>query len=131
MIHRALLGSIERFFGILLEYTGGHLPLWMAPVQVVIIPISEEHVDYANKVASMMREKDIRVEIDSRRETVQYKIRDHALMKVPYIIVVGDREVNNNKVTVRIRGTNKTITMDNYEFIKLVDEKIKSKSLEL
>ncbi|MGQ4913744.1 MAG: threonine--tRNA ligase [Candidatus Asgardarchaeia archaeon] len=131
MIHRALLGSIERFFGILLEYTGGHLPLWMAPVQVVIIPISEEHVDYANKVASMMREKDIRVEIDSRRETVQYKIRDHALMKVPYIIVVGDREVNSNKVTVRIRGTNKTITMDNYEFIKLVDEKIRTKSLEL
>lgn len=131
VLHRALVGSIERFFGILLEFTGGHLPLWVSPVQVAIIPVSDAHIEYAQKIANDMFNEDIRVEVDDRRETVQYKIRDHALMKVPYILVVGDREAKEKSVTVRIRGTNKTVTYGFREFIELVKEKIKTRAINL
>jgi threonyl-tRNA synthetase len=104
MVHRALLGSMERFFGVLIEHYGGAFPLWLAPVQAVVIPISDRHLDYAQKVADQLRAADLRVDIDDRSERMQAKIRDAQLQKVPYMLVVGDREAEANAVAVRLRS---------------------------
>jgi len=104
MVHRALLGSMERFFGVLIEHYGGAFPLWLAPVQAVIIPISDRHLDYAQKVADQLRAADLRVDIDDRGERMQAKIRDAQLQKVPYMLVVGDREAEANAAAVRLRS---------------------------
>jgi len=104
MVHRALLGSIERFFGVLIEHYGGAFPLWLAPVQAVVIPISDRHLDYAQKVADQLRAADLRVDIDDRSERMQAKIRDAQLQKVPYMLVVGDREAEANAAAVRLRS---------------------------
>jgi threonyl-tRNA synthetase len=104
MVHRALLGSMERFFGVLIEHYAGAFPLWLAPVQAVIIPISDRHLDYAKKVADQLRAEDLRVEIDDRGERMQAKIRDAQLQKIPYMLVVGDREVEANAAAVRLRS---------------------------
>ena len=104
MIHRALLGSIERFFGILLEHYGGAFPIWLAPVQVQVLPISEKHDDYAKKVAHGLRENGCRVDLDLRNEKVGLKIREAEKSKVPLMVVVGDREAENGTVSVRQRG---------------------------
>jgi len=101
IIHRVILGSIERFMGILLEHTAGDLPVWLAPVQAVVLPISDKHLNYAKKVAEELKE--IRVEIDERNESVGRKIRDAELQKIPYILVVGDREKKEKNITVRKR----------------------------
>ncbi|MFN2432095.1 MAG: threonine--tRNA ligase, partial [Gemmatimonadota bacterium] len=101
MIHRALLGSLERFFGILIEHYGGAFPVWLAPVQAVVIPVSDEFLAYAESVAARLREAGARVEIDRRREGVGYKIREAELQKVPYMLVVGQRERENGTVSVR------------------------------
>ena len=104
MVHRALLGSMERFFGVLIEHYGGAFPLWLAPVQAVVIPISDRHLDYAQKVADQLRAADLRVDIDDRGERMQAKIRDAQLQKVPYMLVVGDREAEANAAAVRLRS---------------------------
>ena len=104
MVHRALLGSMERFFGVLIEHYGGAFPLWLAPVQAVVIPISDRHLDYAQKVADQLRAADLRVDIDDRSERMQAKIRDAQLQKVPYMLVVGDREAEANAAAVRLRS---------------------------
>jgi threonyl-tRNA synthetase len=104
MVHRALLGSMERFFGVLIEHYGGAFPLWLAPVQAVIIPISDRHLDYARKVADQLRAADLRVDIDDRSERMQAKIRDAQLQKVPYMLVVGDREAEANAAAIRLRS---------------------------
>jgi threonyl-tRNA synthetase len=104
MVHRALLGSMERFFGVLIEHYGGALPLWLAPMQAVVIPISDRHLDYARKVADQLRAADLRVDIDDRSERMQAKIRDAQLQKVPYMLVVGDRETEANAAAVRLRS---------------------------
>lgn len=105
LIHRAILGSVERFIAILLEHTAGALPVWLAPVQAVICPVSEKHNDYANKISKELSENNIRIEIDDRNESVGRKIRDAELQKVPYIIVVGDKEIADNNLSVRSRGS--------------------------
>jgi threonyl-tRNA synthetase len=104
MVHRALLGSFERFFGVLIEHFGGAFPLWLAPTQVQIIPIADRHADYAESVANELRACDLRVEVDSRRERMQNKIRQAETLKVPYILVVGDRDIEAGTVSVRARG---------------------------
>jgi threonyl-tRNA synthetase len=103
MIHRVILGSLERFFGILIEHYGGAFPLWLAPVQAMIIPISEKHLEYANSLKKTLIEANIRIEVDDRQETMQAKIRDAQLQKIPYMLIIGDREVDSKQVSVRLR----------------------------
>jgi threonyl-tRNA synthetase len=104
MIHRVIYGSIERFFGILIEHYGGAFPLWLAPVQVALIPIADRHAGYAEKAAKEMEEAGLRVSLDARQESVSAKVRDAQLQKIPYILVVGDREEKEGTVAVRLRN---------------------------
>jgi len=122
MVHRALYGSVERFFGVLIEHYAGAFPVWLSPVQTVMIPISERHQDYAEKVAAQLREVEVRVEVDARNEKMNAKIREHAMQKVPFLLVVGDKEAEAGSVNVRTRGKEKTEDMPASEFV----EKIKS-----
>jgi threonyl-tRNA synthetase len=101
MIHRALLGSFERFIGILIEHYAGELPLWLAPVQATVLPIADRHVGYAREVEQRLREAGLRVEVDDRTESVGRKIRDAELQKIPYMLVVGDRDQEAGEVSVR------------------------------
>jgi threonyl-tRNA synthetase len=104
MIHRALLGSIERFMGILLEHYGGNLPTWLAPVQALVIPIADRHAAYGHEVAAALADAGLRVEVDDRAESMGKRIRDGQLQKVPYLLVVGDKEAEAREVAVRERG---------------------------
>jgi len=104
MLHRALVGSFERFIGILLEHTGGELPLWLAPAQALVIPLADRHNEYAREVAGALRAGELRAEVDERTESVKRKIRDAELRKVPYMLVVGDREAEERTVSVRRHG---------------------------
>lgn len=104
MVHRAVLGSLERFMGTLIEHHAGAFPLWLAPIQVVVLPIAERHIDYANRVVERLREAGFRVELDARNETLNYRIREAQVLKIPYILVVGDRESANGTVAPRKRG---------------------------
>jgi len=121
IIHRAILGSVERFIAILLESTGGALPAWLSPTQVMILPVSEKHIKYAEKVVSEL--EDFRVEIDKRNESVGKKIRDTEIQKIPYIIVLGDKEENDNNVSIRLRGS-KDIKTESTEALKELLRKI-------
>ena len=103
MIHRAILGSIERFIGILIEHYAGDFPLWLAPVQIVLIPVSERHHEFSKKVYDSFKEKRFRVKLDDRNEKVGYKIRDNELNKIPYMLVIGDKEIESNRLSVRHR----------------------------
>jgi threonyl-tRNA synthetase len=103
MLHRAILGSLERFFGVLIEHYAGAFPIWLAPVQVVVIPISERHHAYARDVLGQLRDAGLRVELDDRNEKMGYKIREAQTQKVPYMLVMGDKEVQNGQVSVRNR----------------------------
>ena len=108
MIHRTVLGSIERFLGILIEHYGGALPAWLAPVQVAVVPVADRHVQYAGQVISALGKAEVRAEVDLRTESVSKKIRDGEVGKVPYMLVVGDRELEQGSVTVRTRGSKET-----------------------
>jgi len=103
MVHRALLGSLERFFGCLIEHYGGAFPVWLAPVQAMIIPIADRHLDYARQVQATLRGEGIRAEVDTSGDRMQAKIRNAQLQKIPYMLVIGDREVQNRTVSVRLR----------------------------
>ena len=103
MVHRAILGSMERFLGVLIEHYGGSFPLWLAPVQAVVIPIADRHIEYASQVQDTLGAGGIRVEVDDRSERMNLKIRNAQMMKVPYMLVVGDREVEAGAVAVRLR----------------------------
>jgi len=104
MIHRALLGSLERFFGVLIEHYAGAFPVWLSPVQAVLIPIADRHLDYANKVLAQLKAKGIRAMVDSRSERMNAKIRDAQNQKIPYMLVVGDKEMENDQVALRLRS---------------------------
>ncbi|MCI0822094.1 MAG: threonine--tRNA ligase [Chloroflexi bacterium] len=104
MVHRALLGSLERFMGVLIEHFGGAFPTWLAPVQATVIPIADRHIEYANKVKTQLTEAGLRVEVDARNERMNAKIRQAQVQKVPYMLVVGDREAEANAVAVRLRS---------------------------
>src|SRR3954463_10709113 len=128
MVHRALYGSIERFFGVLIEHYAGAFPVWLAPVQAVMIPITERHVEYANKVAAHLNEAGVRVHVDARNEKMNAKIREHAMQKVPFLLVVGDKEAEANKVNVRTRGKEKTDDMSTADFVAHVRYLIETKA---
>ena len=128
MVHRALYGSVERFFGVLIEHYAGAFPAWLSPVQVVMIPISERHAEYANKVAAQLRAVGVRVNVDARNEKMNAKIREHAMQKVPFQLVVGDKESEAGKVNVRTRGKEKTEDMPAAEFVEKVKTLIAEKS---
>jgi threonyl-tRNA synthetase len=130
MIHRALMGSLERFFGILIEHYAGAFPVWLAPVQIKVLTIAERHADYAISLSEALKAEGIRTEVDLENEKIGYKIRSATVMKVPYLFIIGDKEVSEKKITVRKRtGENiGPFTVD--EFIGMIRDKIKTKSLE-
>ena len=124
MLHRAILGSMERFIGILIEENAGSLPAWLAPVQAVVISISENHVDYAKKVAESLKNQGLRVETDLRNETIGLKIREHAMQRIPYQLVVGAREQENNTVAVRTRSGDDLGAISEHAFLELINSDI-------
>ncbi len=127
MIHRVVLGSIERFIGIITEHYAGAFPVWLAPVQVKVLPIGEGHVEYANKVKAILEENHLRAEVDARNEKIGYKIREAQLKKVPYMLVVGDKEMAEGLVAVRSRSEGELGQLTIEDFAKRAVEEVKSK----
>jgi threonyl-tRNA synthetase len=128
MIHAAIFGSLERFIGILLEHTGGNLPLWISPVQVKLLPVSsEKHLEYTQKIARLLEDAGIRVEIDDSNESIGKKIRLAEGEKVPYMLVLGDREMEAEAVAVRAKGSRDITAMKTGEFLQRIKEEIAEK----
>ena len=127
MLHRVIFGSIERFIGILIEHFAGAFPLWLAPVQVKILPISDSQVEYAKQVKAKMEKEGIRVEIDERNEKIGYKIREAQLQKIPYMLVVGEKEMAEDAVAVRSRKEGDIGQVKVEEFIAKAKEEIEKK----
>ena len=128
VLHRAILGSLDRFMAYILEETKGNLPLWLAPRQINIIPVNNEyHLDYANKIFDLLKENNIRVELDSRDEKLSYKMRESVIAKIPYTLILGDKERDNNTISYRLRGSNETFNLEIDDFIKLIKNEIINK----
>lgn len=127
MIHRAILGSFERFMGILIEHYGGAFPVWLSPVQTIVIPITDKHNQYGQKIVDQLKKENLRVELDDRSETTSKKIRDAELQKIPYILVVGDKEIKAKNVNVRLRGEKVLGSMSLPKFLKLIKEDVAKK----
>ena len=126
VIHRAILGTLDRFIAFLIEETKGAFPTWLAPVQVKVLPISDKHLEYANKVKEALQDKEVRVEVDDRAEKIGYKIREAQLQKVPYMLVVGDKEQEEGEVGVRNRKDGDVGAMKLEDFVEKIDEEIKT-----
>jgi threonyl-tRNA synthetase len=129
LIHRALLGSLERFFGVLIEHYKGNFPVWLAPVQVVFLPIADRHNEYVDTLNKIFREEGLRATVDQRREKISYKIRDAEMQKIPLICIVGDKEVSEKSVSLRIHGEGDKGKIDANEFLEKVKELVENKSL--
>ncbi|TSC87487.1 MAG: threonyl-tRNA synthetase [Microgenomates group bacterium Gr01-1014_16] len=127
-IHRVVYGSLERFIGILIEHFGGAFPTWLSPVQVVVLPISDKHLDYAKKVESQLKSANIRVELNEKSEPLNARVRDAEMQKVPYILVVGDREAASDSVSVRRRGTKESNSQPVSEFISQISHEISARA---
>ena len=128
VIHRAILGSLDRFIAFLLEETKGNLPLWLAPTQVVLIPVSGEHQgEYSKELKELFTKNGIRVEVDDRNEKLGYRMREAQIKKIPYSLVIGDNEKENKTVTYRRHGSDEKVTVTNEEFIKLLKEEVDNK----
>ena len=127
MIHRAILGSFERFLGILIEHHSGSLPVWLSPIQVVILNITDKQAKFSQKIEKSLRKDGFRVESDLRNEKITYKIRDHSMQRVPYLLIVGDKEMESNTVSVRARGSQDLGEMSLNEFIQMASKEIVSK----
>ena len=130
MLHRVAFGSIERFIGILIEQFAGAFPLWLAPVQVKVIPVSERHLEYAAKIRDQLHAAGLRCEVDDRSEKMGYKIREAQMMKIPYMLVVGDKEIENGTVAVRSRAGGDLGVMEPAAFLAKAQEEIASRALE-
>ena len=130
MLHRALMGSLERFFGCLIEHYAGAFPLWLAPVQVILLPITDNHAGYADKIAQQLEESGVRVEKDLRNEKIGFKIREAQLQKIPYMIVLGDKEVESSTLGVRRRRSKETRTLDLKTFLDEVNEAVKNRTID-
>jgi threonyl-tRNA synthetase len=128
MVHRALYGSIERFFALLIEHYSGALPVWLAPTQAVIIPITDRNLDYARKVGDELAAAGFRVEVDERSERMNAKIRDAQLQKIPYMLVVGNKEEQANGVSVRLRTNEDRGMTDLSEFMDHLHEVVETNS---
>ncbi|OJX90210.1 MAG: threonine--tRNA ligase [Paludibacter sp. 47-17] len=126
MIHRAPFGSMERFVAVLIEHTAGKFPLWLTPDQVVILPISEKFNEYAYDIAKQLNLKDIRVQVDDRNEKIGRKIRDNELKRIPYMLIVGEKEAENREVSVRRQGEGDKGTIKVEDFIKMVNDEVES-----
>ena len=126
MIHRAPFGSMERFVAVLIEHTGGKFPLWLTPDQVVVLPISEKYNDYAQKVVNFLNNSDIRTVLDDRNEKIGRKIRDNELKKIPYMLIVGEQEMNENKVSVRRQGEGDKGAMTTEEFAEMINKEVEA-----
>ena len=124
MIHRALLGSMERFMGVLIEHFAGAFPTWLAPIQTILIPIADRHLEYADKVAEFLSKEGLRVEVDGRGERMNAKSRDAQNLKIPYMLVVGDRAVEGNQVSVRLRTEENLGAMSLQAFLDLANQEI-------
>ena len=128
VIHRAILGTLDRFIALYLEETKGNLPLWLAPVQMKVIPVNNKyHLEYANKITNLLKDNDIRVKLDDREEKLGYKLRESQIEKVPMTIILGQNEVDNNTISFRRHASEETTTLSIDEFIKLVKEEIDNK----
>jgi threonyl-tRNA synthetase len=125
MIHRAPFGSMERFVAVLLEHTAGNFPLWLTPEQAIILPISEKYLDYAKKVADVLANSEIRALVDERNEKTGKKIRDAELMKVPYMLIVGEKEEADGTVSVRKHSQGDLGTFSLSDFVSLIIEETK------
>jgi len=124
MIHRAPFGSMERFVAVLIEHTGGKFPLWLTPEQAVILPISEKYNDFAQKVSNILENYDIRTAVDERNEKIGKKIRDNELKRIPYMLIVGEKEAESNTVSVRRQGDGDKGSMTLEDFAKLVNSEV-------
>jgi len=122
MIHRALLGSVERFFGVLVEHYAGSFPMWLAPVQIMIIPIADRHIDYCNQISDVLKEKDFRSVVNDSSERMNAKIREAQMQKIPYMIVIGDSEISQNKLSIRTRSGENIPDIDLNEFFNLLND---------
>ncbi len=129
MVHRALLGSLERFFGVLVEHYGGAFPVWLSPVQVALIPIADRHADYAHSVAEQLQAAGLRVEVDDSSERMRAKIRDAQMEKIPYMLIIGDREIEDDQVNLRMRDGSVPGAMSIDEFLTLAQEAVAKKRL--
>ena len=128
VIHRAIFGTFDRFTAFILEETKGLLPLWLAPVQINIIPVNNEyHLDYANKLFAELKELNLRVELDAREEKLGYKMRESVMKKIPYTVILGNKEVESNMVSYRKCGSEETTTIKKDEFIKMIEEEVKNR----
>ena len=127
VIHRAILGSLDRFIAFLLEETKGVLPVWLSPKQVEVIAISDKFEDYANSVVDVLKQKNIRCSLDNRNESLSYRIRDAVKQKIPYIVIIGEKETENKIVSVRERGGNNTVEYSLQNFVDMLNQKIKDK----
>jgi len=127
MLHRALMGSFERFMGLLIEHYAGAFPVWLSPAQVKLISVGEAHIDYCQKLATEFRAEGIRADIDDANETVGNKIRKAAGEKIPYMLVIGDKEMDGEKLNIKIRGKEEVMAMDKAEFIVRILEEIKNR----
>jgi len=128
MLHRAILGSFERFIGILIEHYAGSLPVWLSPIQVVVMNITDKHSEFAKEVTDSLEKNGFRVKSDLRNEKITYKIRDHSVHKVPYLLVVGDRELEENTISVRARGAKDLGSMSVKKFSSMLSKDIKEKN---
>ena len=126
MIHRAPFGSMERFVAVLIEHTSGKFPLWLAPDQVIILPISEKYQNYAEKVLNFLNNSDLRAQIDDRSEKTGRKIRDAELKRIPYMLIVGEKEESENTVSVRVQGEGDKGVMTLQAFAEMLHETIKN-----
>ena len=128
MLHRAIVGSMERFIGILVEHYAGLMPLWLAPIQVIILNIADSHIEYSKEVLDILKKNHIRCESDLRNEKITYKIREHSIQRIPYLVVIGDRETESRQVTVRTQKGEDLGSMSIDNFINHLSEDIKSKA---
>jgi threonyl-tRNA synthetase len=129
MLHRAIVGSLERFIGILIEESAGALPAWLAPVQVAVLNITDAQADYARFVAKTLQNQGLRVDLDLKNEKITYKIREHSMQKLPYLVVIGDKEMAAGSVAVRARGGKDLGVMPLDAFVQLIKSDIADKSL--
>ncbi len=128
VLHRAIFGSLDRTIAYYLEETRGNLPLWLSPVQVNIIPVNNEyHLEYCNEVKELLESNNIRVELDDRDEKLNYKMRESVIRKIPYTIIIGDKERDAKTISYRLRGSNETFNLSQKDFIKRLNEEIETK----
>lgn len=130
MIHRVVFGSVERFIGVIIEHFAGKFPTWLAPEQVRVLPITDRNNDYSDQLIAEMKAKGIRCTIDKRQEKTGFKVREAQLMKIPYMLVIGDREQEEGTVSIRRRDSNQLVSMKKDEFLAMIEEQIKTRALD-